>query len=295
MNEEKTTIDNLNQDNERTAIYDNATYQAPEGMPIPPVYKEKKNKMNATAGIAAGAAGVAAVGTAATAYAMSDTDAPVQDEEEEEIADNTPQVDETAAQPQAAQQPHYDTPRASATQHDANTHANYTHAQEGPDYTQPGHAQAPATAQHVGTTPTDEPEIEVLGVVHDDETNSNIAAMTVDGQEVYLIDVDNNQSFDYLAVDADNNGQFSSDEISDISAQNITVADLGGFSNQEQPQTQQHYAENNTTRAEEPVETESLAYNDDPSPVDPVVEYNDSNDVLDAGMNTDIDAGADLI
>lgn len=75
-----------------------------------------------------------------------------------------------------------------------------------------------------------EPEVEVLGVVHDAETGSNIGGMVIDGQEVILIDVDNDMTFDLMASDSNNNGQYDENEIIDIQEQNITVADLGGIS-----------------------------------------------------------------
>jgi len=76
-----------------------------------------------------------------------------------------------------------------------------------------------------------EPEIEILGVVHDSETNANIGGMTIDGQDVILIDVDNDLAFDYMATDANGNGQIDQNEFVDIQGQNLTVNDLGGFSN----------------------------------------------------------------
>ena len=76
-----------------------------------------------------------------------------------------------------------------------------------------------------------EPEIEILGVVHDDETNANIGGMTIDGQDVILIDVDNDLNFDYMAADANGDGQIDQNELVDIQGQNLTVNDLGGFSN----------------------------------------------------------------
>jgi len=68
-----------------------------------------------------------------------------------------------------------------------------------------------------------EPEVEILGVVHDDESGANVGVMTVDNQEVILIDVDNSGSFDYMASDLNNDGQFTPNELADISDQNITV------------------------------------------------------------------------
>lgn len=76
----------------------------------------------------------------------------------------------------------------------------------------------------------DDPEVEVLGVVHDDETGANYGGMTIDGQEVILVDVDGNLTFDYMAGDFNQNGVIEDHEIVDISGQHITVNDLGGFS-----------------------------------------------------------------
>lgn len=98
----------------------------------------------------------------------------------------------------------------------------------------------PATDDEVQVT-VQEPEIEILGVVHDAESNVNVAGMNIDGQEVILIDVDNDMTFDYMASDANGNGQIDTDELVDIEAQNLTVADLGGFNNP----TGDLYAENN--------------------------------------------------
>ena len=74
-----------------------------------------------------------------------------------------------------------------------------------------------------------EHEVEILGVVHDNESNMNIGGMTVDGQDVVLVDVDNDETFDVAATDADNNGQITDNEVVDISGENVTVNDLGGL------------------------------------------------------------------
>lgn len=75
-----------------------------------------------------------------------------------------------------------------------------------------------------------EPEIEILGVVHDSETGANIGGMSVDGQDVILIDVDGDMEFDYMASDLNGNGVVDQDEVVDIQGQGLTVNDLGGFS-----------------------------------------------------------------
>lgn len=81
---------------------------------------------------------------------------------------------------------------------------------------------------NVSDVPDVEPDIEVLGVVHEADTGMNVGAMVVDGQDVFLIDVDNDQVFDVMASDFNGDGQIQDNEIADISAQNIMVNDFGG-------------------------------------------------------------------
>ena len=93
-----------------------------------------------------------------------------------------------------------------------------------------------------GVTPTEntaedvavvdvEPDVEVLGVVHDDESGANIGGLVVDGQEVVLIDVDGDSTFDWMGADVNGDQQLSQNEIVNISSQNFTINDLGGISN----------------------------------------------------------------
>lgn len=76
-----------------------------------------------------------------------------------------------------------------------------------------------------------EPEIEILGVVHDSDSNVNVAGMNIDGQDVILIDVDNDLTFDFMASDVNANGQIDQNELVDIENHNLTVNALGGFFN----------------------------------------------------------------
>ncbi len=78
-------------------------------------------------------------------------------------------------------------------------------------------------------TASAETEVEILGVVHDDETGMNIGAMNVSGEEVILVDVDNDLTFDYMAVDTNNNHSFEESELIDIQNEQLTVNDLGGL------------------------------------------------------------------
>ena len=74
-----------------------------------------------------------------------------------------------------------------------------------------------------------QPEIEVLGVVHDSETGANIGGITVDGQEVFLVDVDGDLEFDVIISDLDHNGQLDEGEAFDIHGGGLTTDHLGGF------------------------------------------------------------------
>ena len=74
-----------------------------------------------------------------------------------------------------------------------------------------------------------QPEIEVLGVVHDPETGANIGGITVDGQEVFLVDVDGDLEFDIVASDLNHNGQLDYGEAMDIHGGGLTTDHLGGF------------------------------------------------------------------
>lgn len=75
----------------------------------------------------------------------------------------------------------------------------------------------------------EDPEVEVLGVIHDDESGANIGGMLVGDQQVVLVDVDNDQAFDVMVADVDNNGTITDNEVIDISSHGITVDQLGGL------------------------------------------------------------------
>lgn len=76
------------------------------------------------------------------------------------------------------------------------------------------------TAEAIMAEP-DEPEIQVLGIVHDEESGANIAGVMVDDQRVIMVDIDGSGTIDYLAMDQNQDGQITSDEISDVSEYQI--------------------------------------------------------------------------
>ncbi|MCH5223543.1 MAG: hypothetical protein J1E82_05830 [Muribaculaceae bacterium] len=76
----------------------------------------------------------------------------------------------------------------------------------------------------------EQPTIEVLGVVHDYETGANIGGLNIDNQEVIVVDVDGDLTFDFAASDLNENGELDYGEVADIHDRGLTVDDLGGFS-----------------------------------------------------------------
>lgn len=72
-------------------------------------------------------------------------------------------------------------------------------------------------------------DIEVLAVVHDKTGDGNLGMLRIDGQEVYVMDLDNDTKFELMAYDADHDGNFSEGEFVDISDHNLTVSSLGGY------------------------------------------------------------------
>lgn len=72
-------------------------------------------------------------------------------------------------------------------------------------------------------------EVEVIGVVHNDELDMNVANITVDGQEAILVDVNGDMQFDYITADFDGDGNISTDERLYYDGDGPTVSDAGGF------------------------------------------------------------------
>lgn len=110
-----------------------------------------------------------------------------------------------------------------------------------PSYSAPDHQYAQNTATHENnvhqtahTTQTNtgddgDGELEVLGVVHDEDTGFNTAILMMDGTEVAVVDVDGDMRFDLCAIDVNGDGEYQEGEIFDVPDETLTVASLGGF------------------------------------------------------------------
>jgi hypothetical protein len=77
---------------------------------------------------------------------------------------------------------------------------------------------------------TQDGDVEILGVIHDDDSGANFGVTSIDGQEVIFVDVDGDMTFDYMASDVNHNGQLDPGEMVDIHDEGLTVDHLGGFS-----------------------------------------------------------------
>ena len=71
-----------------------------------------------------------------------------------------------------------------------------------------------------------EPEIEILGVMHDDETGYNLGLMTVEEQDFLFIDVDDNGEFDVVISDVNGDGEVTGNETMDVSDYHMSVSDF---------------------------------------------------------------------
>lgn len=73
-------------------------------------------------------------------------------------------------------------------------------------------------------------EVQVLGVEYDPQTGATFAGVLYDGQDVLLVDVDNDNVVDLIASDLNGDGNITNDEIADVSNQNINMNDLDNSS-----------------------------------------------------------------
>lgn len=102
----------------------------------------------------------------------------------------------------------------------------------------PGNVTPEVTHNKVTGTEENEGEFKVLAVVHSEENGQNIGVVQVQGQEAYVIDIDNDMKFDVMAYDRNQDGTISEDEFIDLRDGNVTVESLGGFHITEEYKTQ---------------------------------------------------------
>lgn len=94
-------------------------------------------------------------------------------------------------------------------------------------------------AQTVSEEGSDEPEVHFLGMetVHGDNGETvNVGRLTVDNVAVALVDVDDDQVFDFRLTDLNNNGEVDEDEVQDISEAGLTIQDFNSLAEAEHAQ-----------------------------------------------------------
>lgn len=112
----------------------------------------------------------------------------------------TAQTETAQAQP-ASQGPQGDEP-------------NYITGNQGP--------QPQPVASNEPHTVSEESEVQILGVSHDDETGYTFAQLSVDNHDAIMVDINGDHEFDVLAVDFNDNGKLDDNEYADISGGHIT-------------------------------------------------------------------------
>lgn len=91
---------------------------------------------------------------------------------------------------------------------------NYITGNQGP--------QPQPVASNEPHTVSEESEVQILGVSHDDETGYTFAQLSVDNHDAIMVDINGDHEFDVLAVDFNDNGKLDDNEYADISGGHIT-------------------------------------------------------------------------
>lgn len=74
-----------------------------------------------------------------------------------------------------------------------------------------------------------EDEVQIVGIsdeTMDDGSMVTIGQLEINGQEVYVVDVDHNGTFDLMGADVNGDGVISENEVYNIQDQGLEVADL---------------------------------------------------------------------
>lgn len=168
-------------------------------------------------------------------------------------------VDEWNNMDDAAREQYADTIHWNAPSHEyvaSNNHSNSSHTTH--DVHTEEHHTTTTTTNTTPTTNTpgkedDDPDVEIIGVEHaniDGEHDSIIGTASINGQNVYFVDVDGeDDEFELMIADTNGNGQVDEGEAVDISEQHMSVshfeelAQASHSSNQEEEPVQ-YYANN---------------------------------------------------
>lgn len=133
---------------------------------------------------------------------------------------------------------------------------NYITGNQGP-HPQPVASNEPHTV-------SEESDVQILGVSHDDETGYTFAQLSVDNHDAIMVDIDGDHEFDVLAVDFNDNGKLEDNEYANISGGHITEAYAQQMAAINQaPNTDTDDSATNTVEHDEP---QVMAQNDEVAP-----------------------------
>jgi hypothetical protein len=148
---------------------------------------------------------------------------------------------------------------------------NYITGNQGP--------QPQPVASNEPHTVSEESEVQILGVSHDDETGYTFAQLSVDNHDAIMVDINGDHEFDVLAVDFNDNGKLEDNEYANISEGHITE----GYAQQmaainQAPNTDTDDSATSPVEHDEPL---VMAQNDEVEPqVDDSLPINLENDCL---------------
>lgn len=148
---------------------------------------------------------------------------------------------------------------------------NYITGNQGP-HPQPVASNEPHTV-------SEESDVQILGVSHDDETGYTFAQLSVDNHDAIMVDINGDHEFDVLAVDFNDNGKLDDNEYANISGGHITEAYAQQMAAINQaPNTD---TDDSATSPVEHDEPQVMAQNDEVEPqVDDSLPVNLENDCL---------------
>ena len=110
-----------------------------------------------------------------------------------------------------------------------NHHANQEGSSQSQAEHHESHSQHTEAESHAEVISQDEPLVEVLGVEHitlEDGSSATVGGAVVDGQNIVVIDVDNDGMGDIMATDVNGDGTIDDSEVTDISQEHFDMSNL---------------------------------------------------------------------
>lgn len=78
------------------------------------------------------------------------------------------------------------------------------------------------------TAELDPNSVDIIEATYDESTGSSVAIAEIDDQQVVMVDLDANDSVDYIGLDTNGDGVIDMEELSDVSDHGINMSDFDG-------------------------------------------------------------------